>query len=148
LKGLGFVFDPSRPQDKDLPVGVSKRNVQGIDRVFLNCAVCHVGTVRDTPASAPRIIAGMPAHQLDLQAFERFTVRLRDGREVHTGTDRAGNETPGLDDDFINRTLLRLVGVNLMRDRLLFLRQRFRFLDREPDAGPGRVDTFNRRRCC
>src|SRR5512147_1754125 len=25
---LGFVFDPSRPSDKDLPVGVSKRNVQ------------------------------------------------------------------------------------------------------------------------
>src|SRR5688500_1888617 len=34
LASLGFVFDPTRPQDKDLPVGVSKRNVQGIYRRF------------------------------------------------------------------------------------------------------------------
>jgi hypothetical protein len=66
LASLGFVFDPTRPKDKDLPVGVSKRNVQGIDRVFLNCAVCHVGSVRDTPGSAPRIITGMPANTVDL----------------------------------------------------------------------------------
>src|SRR5687768_6656447 len=59
LASLGFVYDPTRPKDPDLPVGVSKRNVQGIDRVFLNCAVCHVGTVRDTPDSTPRVIAGM-----------------------------------------------------------------------------------------
>ena len=25
------------------------RRVQGIDRVYFNCAVCHTGSVRDTP---------------------------------------------------------------------------------------------------
>ena len=34
--------DSSTSQDHDLPVGMSKRNHQGIDRTFLNCAVCHV----------------------------------------------------------------------------------------------------------
>src|SRR5215211_1169826 len=42
---LGFLYEPG----KDLPIGVSRRNTQGIDRVFLNCAVCHAGAVRASP---------------------------------------------------------------------------------------------------
>ena len=42
---LGFVYE----EGKDLPVGMSKRNYQGVDRVFFNCAVCHTSTVRETP---------------------------------------------------------------------------------------------------
>ena len=53
---LGMIFER-----KDLPVGVSKRRVTGLDRVFLNCAACHTNTVRDTPQSEPRLIAGMPS---------------------------------------------------------------------------------------
>src|ERR1041385_2093998 len=34
---LGFLYE----QGKDLPIGVSRRNTQGIDRVFLHCAICH-----------------------------------------------------------------------------------------------------------
>jgi len=30
-----------------------------------------------------------------------------------------------------------------MRERLLMLKGHFRFADWEPDAGPGRTDTFN-----
>src|SRR5271165_6484826 len=56
LQSLGFLYEPGR----DLPIGVSKRKVMGIDRVFLNCAVCHVGSVRDGPDGAPRFITGMP----------------------------------------------------------------------------------------
>ena len=58
LASLGFIYETNRA----FPVGVSQRNVQGVDRVFLNCAVCHVGTVRDTPDSPRRIIVGMPAN--------------------------------------------------------------------------------------
>ena len=143
LASLGFVFDPTRPVDKDLPVGVSKRNVQGIDRVFLNCAVCHVGTVRDTPESTPRVIAGMPANTLDLQAFERFLFNAATSEKFTP--ERLGVEMKriGASDDIINRLILRYLAVDIGRRRLLFLRDRFKFLDREPDAGPGRVDTFN-----
>ncbi|TMP94925.1 MAG: cytochrome c, partial [Verrucomicrobia bacterium] len=42
---LGFLYEPG----KDLPIGVSRRNTQGLDRVFLNCAICHTGSVRETP---------------------------------------------------------------------------------------------------
>jgi hypothetical protein len=143
LESLGFIFDPTRPKDKDLPVGVSKRNVQGIDRVFLNCAICHVGTVRDTPASTPRIIAGMPAHNVDLQGFERFLFNCATDEKFSPERFALEMKRSGVNEDFLNRTLLRFIGVGLMRDRMLLLRQRFKFMDREPDAGPGRVDTFN-----
>jgi hypothetical protein len=143
LASLGFVFDPTRPQDKDLPVGVSKRNVQGIDRVFLNCAVCHVGTVRDTADSTPRVIAGMPANTLDLQAFERFLFNAATSEKFTPERLGAEMKRIGASDDIINRLILRYLAVDIGRRRLLFLRDRFRFMDREPDAGPGRVDTFN-----
>jgi mono/diheme cytochrome c family protein len=140
---LGFVFDPSRPKDKDLPVGVSKRNVQGIERVFLNCAVCHVGTVRDTPASTPRIITGMPANTVDLQAFERFLFACATSEKFTPDRISYEMKSLGSTDDFINRALLRYVALSLAQQRLIFLRDRFKFMDREPDTGPGRVDTFN-----
>ena len=143
LESIGFIFDPTRPDDPTLPVGVSKRNVQGIDRVFLNCAICHVGTVRETPESKPRIYVGMPAHNVDLQAFERFLFNCAMDEKFTPERIALEMERIGSTDDWLNRTLLRLVGVSLMRDRILFLRQRFSFMDREPDAGPGRVDTFN-----
>jgi hypothetical protein len=143
LASLGFVFDPTRPQDKDLPVGVSKRNVQGIDRVFLNCAVCHVGTVRATPESNPRVIAGMPANTLDLQGFERFLFNAATSEKFTPERLGAEMKRIGASDDIINRLILRYVAVDIGRRRLLFLRDRFKFMDREPDAGPGRVDTFN-----
>lgn len=143
LASLGFVFDPSRPVDKDLPVGVSKRNVQGIDRVFLNCAVCHVGTVRDTPESPRRIITGMPSNTVDLQGFERFLFACATSEKFTPDRISAEMKRIGATDDLINRLILRYLAVDIGRRRILFLRDRFKFMDREPDAGPGRVDTFN-----
>src|SRR5512145_1773616 len=49
---LGFIFEEGR----DLPIGMSKRRYQGIDRTFLNCAVCHVSTVRKSPDDKPEIV--------------------------------------------------------------------------------------------
>lgn len=143
LASLGFVYDPKRPQNPDLPVGVSMRNVQGIDRVFLNCAVCHVGTVRDTPESTPRIVTGMPANTLDLQAFERFLFNAATSEKFTPERLGAEMKRIGATDDIINRIALRYFAVDIGRRRLLFLRDRFKFMDREPDCGPGRVDTFN-----
>ena len=138
LASLGFVFEPG----KSLPIGVSQRNVQGIERVFLNCAVCHAGTVRDTPDSPPRVIAGMPANTVNLQGFERFLFACALD-EAFTGERIAAEIAHRRTDDWLNRQLFRFLAIGLARERLLLLRQRFSFMDREPDAGPGRVDTFN-----
>jgi hypothetical protein len=140
---FGLIYEKDKDGNlKDLPIGFSKRNVMGVDRVFVNCAVCHVGSVRDTPESAPRIVVGMPSNTVDLQGFQRFLIDcVRDerftARRLMPEIARDGAE------DWINRLGLRLIGVNLMRERLLTLGDRFKFLDEEPDCGPGRFDTFN-----
>jgi mono/diheme cytochrome c family protein len=138
LKSLGFIYEPG----KDLPIGVSKRRYQGIDRVFLNCAVCHVGTVRDTPASTPRIIVGMPANTIDLQGFQRFLTAVVVDEKFTP--DRIVPVIQQMKtEDLLNRVILKYFGIALMRDQIITLRQEFGFMDREPVFGPGRFDTFN-----
>jgi mono/diheme cytochrome c family protein len=136
---FGFIYE----EGKELPIGVSERNVQGLNRVFFNCAICHTGTVRDSPESKPRVILGMPANMVDLQAFERFLFNCA-ADENFTAQRIVPEITQKVpEEDWINRTLLDLVGINLMRNQMMMLRDRFKFQDREPDCGPGRVDTFN-----
>jgi hypothetical protein len=139
LESLGFIYEDGA----ELPIGVSKRRVQGIDRVFVNCAVCHVGTYRMSPDAPRQIVVGMPAHSLDLQGFERFL--FRSAADKRFTASRIGVELRARRaDDALNRLLYRLIAVDLMRDNLLMLRDEFsQFMDREPDCGPGRVDTFN-----
>jgi hypothetical protein len=138
LESLGFIYETNRA----FPIGVSERNYQGVNRVFLNCAVCHSGTVRDTPGSPRRIIVGMPANNMDLQAFERFLFAC--ARDEDFNSSRLVDEiAKRKSDDLLNRMLLRYYGIDLARQQLITLAQRFSFMDREPDTGPGRVDTFN-----
>jgi hypothetical protein len=64
---FGFIFEPG----KQRPIGTSLRQRQ-VQFLGLNCAVCHTGTVRDTAGGPRQIILGMPAHQIDLQSYQRF----------------------------------------------------------------------------
>lgn len=140
---LGFIYEKDKNGNpRDLPVGFSKRTVQGVDRTFVNCAICHVGSVRAAPDSAPHIVVGMPSNTVDLEGFTRFLIAcVKDERftaqRLVPEIEQAGTE------DLVNRLALRIIGIGLMRDRMLMLGDRFRFLDGEPDCGPGRYDTFN-----
>ena len=136
---LGFLYETG----KDLPIGVSSRNTQGIDRVFLNCAICHAGSVRETPQSTPVIYTGMPSNTVDLESFERFIFDCATDQRSNAPRIMAEIDAIGGKHDFINRFLLRFYAVPYMRERLLMLKGHFRFTEWEPDAGPGRTDTFN-----
>lgn len=135
-KSFGFVFEPGH----DRAIGMTNRIVV-IERVGLNCGVCHTGTVRDTPDSPPRIILGMPAGRLNLQGYFRFLVSCaRDPRFT------AGNVVAE-----INRTtklswwdsLTYYVAFFIVKQRMLQKGEQNSFMDSRPDWGPGRVDTFN-----
>src|SRR5918993_3250115 len=65
---LGFIYETPA---SDLPIGAS-RGAGWLPRVGLNCATCHVGSYREAPGAPPAIVLGMPAHQMDLQAYARF----------------------------------------------------------------------------
>ena len=141
---LGMIYEPG----KALPIGVSKRRVTGMDRVFLNCAACHVSTVRDTPSSPSRVVLGMPANRFDLMAFKNFFFNC--AADAHFSPEvivpaidaalaRQGEDALSL----LDRWLVYPAAIYIMRDRLLMLKDRFAFSEHQPPWGPGRVDTFN-----
>jgi len=138
---VGLIVEPGR----DLPIGVSRRRRIGLDHVGLNCAVCHTGTVRETPDSQPRIVLGMPAHGLDLQRLVQFVLDCsldnRTTPETVLGHARKTGNMPGL----FERALLRFGLIDRLKIQTLALRNRIAPLldNRVPDWGRGRVDTFN-----
>jgi hypothetical protein len=146
---FGMIYESGKDPRYDLPIGMSMRNFRGFDVVYLNCAVCHTGTVRDAPGGVPRIVPGMPAHTFDLGAWgkflttiptdEKFTPqRLLDQINKMQDDPHRRVEKP----DLINRLIFRYLAAYLMRDQLLILGQRLNFINKD-SWGPGRVDTFN-----
>ncbi|MCB1890132.1 MAG: c-type cytochrome [Rhodocyclaceae bacterium] len=136
---LGMIYEPG----KDLPVGVSKRFHLGIDRVFLNCAVCHTSTVRDAPDAPPRLVLGMPAHRFDIRAFETFFFECASSARFRSEYIVPQIQAMGGDLSWLDRNVVYPVAIGLMRERLLMLKERFDFVFDQPPWGPGRVDTFN-----
>ncbi|HZF08494.1 MAG TPA: cytochrome c [Thermoanaerobaculia bacterium] len=146
---FGMIYEKGEDPRYALPVGMSRRNVRGIDMVYLNCSVCHTGTVRDAPGSEVRVIAGMPANTFDLGAWGQFLTAIPSDQKFTP--ERLLDQIRVMQDnrhrivgkpDLINRLIFRYLAVYLMRERLLMLRQRLAFIDTST-WGPGRVDTFN-----
>ena len=137
---FGFVTEPGN----ELPVGISRRHRIGIDHVGINCAACHSGTVRDTAASPPRLMLGMPAHQLDLQGFVRFVLECTLDSRVTAEAVRATFPRDGGPDSF-ERLLLRTGLMDRLKLQTLELKNRIDPILRDelPRWGRGRVDTFN-----
>ena len=137
---LGFIYEPGH----DLPIGISRRQRQGVDHVGLNCALCHTGTVRDSPSSPPRIVLGMPAHQLDLQSFVEFVLQCSLDNRMTTEAVR-GRLTDAGGASLFQRALLRLGLIDRLKIQTLELRNRISPIlgNVVPRWGRGRVDTFN-----
>ncbi|MEO8661568.1 MAG: cytochrome c [Bryobacteraceae bacterium] len=138
-QSFGFLYEDGR----DLPIGVSKRNYQGIDRVSFNCAICHYGSVRDAAASPPRRIAAMPSNTVDLRAFYNFLFEAAKNDKFSAGLVLSEGQKMGIKEDFINRQILRFYAVIAMRTFLLDFSYRLKFIMDEPEFGPGRIDTFS-----
>jgi len=159
---LGLIYEDDRNPMFDLPIGTSMRRVAGIDRVYLNCALCHTGSVRDAPGAERQIVLGMPSNTVDLGAFALFLGNAAKSRKFrerdvmakiaeleklreqwlkqpgNNANDRYQPEPWG----FIDRSIMRFVGTMAMRDQLLSFMGRLSFIDFST-PGPGRVDTFN-----
>jgi hypothetical protein len=137
---FGFITEAG----KDLPIGVSRRRRLGIDQVGLNCAVCHTGTVRETPTSAPRIVLGMPANRLDLQAFVKFVLACSLDNRLTAEAIKGRLPKKG-GPSLFERALLEFGLVERLKDTTLNLQNRIApvLADTVPTWGRGRVDTFN-----
>lgn len=137
-ESLGFI----REEGRDRPIGFSMRRVL-IDRVSLNCGVCHTGTVRDTAGGPSRVVLAMPANTMNLEAYTRFLIAcVQDARfnpdAIMEGIEKAGGRL-----GFVERYIYRSYAIPRTKEGLLATAARLGFLDRQADWGPGRVDTFN-----
>ena len=145
---FGFIYEPEEALPPEFgmsrPVGTSLRNHMGIDRIFLNCAGCHAGSVRVSEDGAPIVVPGMPSNTVDLSAFQTFMARAVVDERFTAARFLAEIDAMGLEIDLVNRVALKLVGVGMVRERLLSIVDRFDdFVVHEPAFGPGRFDTFN-----
>lgn len=140
---FGLLYEPG----KDLPIGVSKRKVMGIDRVWLNCAVCHVGTVRSEPDGERTLLIGAPSNNLRLFDFIQFMRAAAIDNRWQPDFVLAKIAEAGGDLGLFERLIYRFLVIGQVREGLLALNEQLGFLDRQlalgHDWGPGRVDTFN-----
>jgi mono/diheme cytochrome c family protein len=137
---LGFIVEPGH----ELPIGVSRRRRIGLDHVGLNCAVCHTGTVREAPGTSPRIVLGMPAHQIDLQAFVEFVLDCTLDNRLTVDSVR-GRYPRDDGPSNMERLLMRAGLVDRLKLQTLELKNRISPIlgSGVPRWGRGRVDTFN-----
>lgn len=139
LESVGMIYE----YNNTLPVGVSSRRHLGLDRVFLNCAVCHTSTVRGSPKESPELVLGMPANRFDLMGFERFFFQCMASQNFNRSNLIPVIQEMGADLDLIDRYLVYPVAIWMTQERLALLASRLGFYKYQPDWGPGRVDTFN-----
>jgi hypothetical protein len=142
-ESLGFIFEDGR----DLPIGMSKRRHLGMDRTFINCAVCHVSTVRDAPDAKPRVVLGMPANTFNLFEFQKFLFHCADDpafrKDVVVPAVAQVMQERGERMGVLDRYVVYPFAVWLLRERLLMLYGRFAPMLEHTHWGPGRTDTFN-----
>jgi len=143
-EAFGMIYeDDERGRRRELPVGVMRRRNLGLDRVFVNCAVCHSTTVREAPDKPRKVYVGTGATRFDLGLLEKFFADIVvderfNARVFVPAVEReSGGKLGALD-----RYVIYPVAIALMRERLLMLRDRFLPMKTET-WGPGRVDTWN-----
>lgn len=139
---FGFLYESDTAE---LPIGFSRRIVQGVELVWLNCAVCHVGTYRETNTGETKYLIGAPSNNLRLFEFIRFLRQV--GVDSKFNADNVltaiNSDAVGGNFNFLEEAFYRLVVVNRVRQGLLNFDRQLNFMDRQLDWGPGRVDTFN-----
>ena len=60
-----MIYEDERDPRYDLPIGMSMRSVQNVDRVYFNCALCHATRYHTSPQAKPVIVAGGGSHPAD-----------------------------------------------------------------------------------
>jgi len=147
---FGMLYDNDK---SDLPIGMSRRYVGGVERVWFNCAICHVGTYRLALTDKPTFIYGAPANNLRLYELLKFFLTISADPKFNADNLVAAIDSPtvGGDLNFVQRFIYRRFVFPAVQQGLLELSRQFSFMAKADtpgygpyfDWGPGRVDTFN-----
>lgn len=145
LSALGLLYETDADGKKrDLPIGLSRRTLQGVERAWFNCALCHTGTVQKSADGAREIVPGMPSNNLDMYGLVAFVVGIADDPKLAPDTLIPAMKKAGAQLDFIDEAFWRFLAIPVLRETLLQQRANLEpLLTYQPQWGPGRVDTFN-----
>lgn len=136
---FGLIFES---EGAKWPIGTSYRQRQ-IGLTGLNCAACHTGVLRDAPGAPRRIILGMPAHQFDLQSYQRFFFACGKDSRFDAENILRGIRQINPEFSWFDALLYPWVVIPQTRKAILEQSRNFSWFDRRPPQGRGRVDTFN-----
>src|SRR4051812_15195778 len=136
---FGLIFKSDKASR---PIGTSYRETQ-TGLVGLNCGVCHTGTIRESPTAPRQIVLGMPAHQFDLQSYERFFFACAKDRRFTADNLLQAIRQVNPRFGWFDGLLYRWFVIPRTRDGILEQSRNFAWFDTRPPQGPGRVDTFN-----
>jgi hypothetical protein len=134
---FGFIVE----EGNELPIGFAKRDI-GFPSVEANCALCHTGSYRESPSGKPKLIYGGPAHEMDLQGFQRFLAACAtDPRFTPDNLLKEIKKTENL--SFIDSLFYRYFILPATIQGMAQQKQMYAWENSRPTQGRGRVDTFN-----
>jgi len=134
---FGFIIEDG----SDLPVGFALRDI-GFPAVEANCALCHTGSYRESPASKPKLIYGGPAHEMDLQGFQRFLAAC--GTDPRFTPDNVISEIKKTENlSLIDSLFYRYLIIPATIQGMAKQKEEYAWENSRPTQGRGRVDTFN-----
>lgn len=136
---FGYLYESP---DAQRPIGTSLRE-KPIPLIGLNCAVCHTGSVRESPDGPAQFILGMPAHQFDLQSYARFLFATAQDERFTPDTLLAAMQEDDPQISWFESQFYRFIVIPQTKDALHQQAEVFSWWDSRPRQGPGRVDTFN-----
>ena len=98
-------------EQSELPIGMSRRIVSGVERVWLNCAVCHVGTYRINLTDRPAFIYGAPSNNLRLLDLLKFLLKVGSDPKFSADNMIAAIDSPAVGGhlNFVERLIYRYV---------------------------------------
>lgn len=150
LPGVGAYpsFGFSWEQGQPLPVGLSNKTI-GFPRVTFNCALCHTARYRLHEGEPPVLVAGGPAHTVNIQAYQNFLTRAAKDAKFNAS---AILHEIGLiyDLSWLDRLLYRFAIIPAARRAMIRFGESQSWMDApveggvdRPEWGRGRIDPFN-----
>lgn len=136
---LGFIWEPG----SEMPVGFTRKRI-GFDRVGINCALCHAGSVQVPGEAIPRCYLGAPANTANVLGYQRFLFACAKDPRFNGTTLMpiiARQVRLSLADQALYRTLL----IPATRKALLKQSADWEWTNdpNRPEWGPGRIEPFN-----
>ena len=131
---LGLTWEEGR----EMPIGLTKETI-GINRVGMNCAICHVGTVRATPLDKPSFLLAAPSTKFDVQRYAQFFFDCANNPRF-----TAEFILPEIEYNhhlsFLEKQFYRYLIIPQTKKELLKQEQAFQWMNNRPTTGPGRTD--------